>query len=149
LNGLFEGVRHRFESVIAIGAMVLLAITAGCKSSPRRSVAPPLREAAANPAVTAASYDKAMIKAIQVRWLQLLDERGYGGGVKGRMVVEFNQRSDGGVSDISVLESDLPAAFAQLCQAAIRDVAPFAAWPDDLRQQIGKDERVVRFNFAF
>ena|SRR5215831_15168246 len=137
------------QTVIGTAAAAMLVGALGCRSAPTRTVAPPQQEQAARPAVAAANYDKAMIKAIQVRWLQLLDARGYGGGVKGRMVVEFNVRSDGSVSDISIVESDLPPEFAQLCQAAIRDVAPFAAWPDDLRQQIGKDERVVRFTFAF
>jgi TonB family protein len=140
--------------MIGLSAAGIFLVTQGCRSSARgpalhQSQPVPQAEHAQTPAVTAANYDKVMIKAIQVRWLQLLDARGYGGGVKGRMVVEFNIRTDGTVSNINVVESNLPPQFAQLCQAAIRDVAPFAPWPNDLREQIGKDERTVRFNFSF
>jgi hypothetical protein len=120
----------------------------GSTVSDRPTSAPPL-EASAPPASTTATYDKAMIKSIQVRWMQLLDQRGYGGGVKGRMVVQFNLRSDGSVSDITIIENNLPASFAVLCESAIKDVSPFSRWPDPMRREVGKDQRTVRFNFSF
>jgi hypothetical protein len=137
-------------------AVLLVAVTA-CRSKPHvqssivsdRPTSAPAREASAPPASTAATYDKTMIKSIQVRWMQLLDQRGYGGGVKGRMIVQFNLHSDGSVSDVTILENNLPVSFALLCESAIKDVSPFSPWPDSMRREIGKDQRTVRFSFSF
>jgi TonB family protein len=65
------------------------------------------------------------------------------------MILEFHLHANGSVSEVTVVESKIDPILAELCQAAVKDVAPFAPWPDEMRRQIGKDDRIVRFNFNF
>src|SRR5262245_45736803 len=114
---------------LAFAGVLLLAEIPACKAPATKSqpVVPAKNEL--NPSdPELANYDKGMIKAIQVRWMQLLDKRGYGGGVKGHLAIGFNLHSDGSVSDVKVAESDVAPSLAALCERAIKDVSPFAPW---------------------
>ncbi len=139
------------SSALIFFVLALLLAAPSCKAPAAKPPPPvPAKTEPGPPSSTSpGDYDKAMIKAIQVRWLQLLDERGYGGGIKGSMTVEFKVHANGAVSDVAIVQSDLDPFFSALCQAAIRDVTPFPPWPEAMRREIGKDERTVRFSFRF
>jgi outer membrane biosynthesis protein TonB len=94
-------------------------------------------------------YDEALIAAIQKRWYDLLDERDYVRNRTGKVVLEFRLKSDGGIAEMRVLVNEVSDILALICQRAVRDPAPFAPWPNDLRRLVGGDSREVRFTFHY
>ena len=96
-----------------------------------------------------ASYDQAIIEAIQSRWFNLLEERNFANNDSGRVVLTFRLNSDGSVTHLGVAESTVNELLAILCQKAVRDPAPYGAWPSDMRRLVGADFREVRFTFYY
>jgi outer membrane biosynthesis protein TonB len=94
-------------------------------------------------------YDEALIAAIQQRWYDLLDERDYVRNRTGKVVLEFRLKSDGGITEMRVLVNEVSEILALICQRAVKDPAPFAPWPGDLRRLVGGDSREVRFTFHY
>ncbi len=94
-------------------------------------------------------YDRAIIVAIQNRWFDLLDMRGFGHEMSGRVVLDFRLHYDGRVSGMSVAENTVDEMLSLLCQRAVMDPAPYARWPSDMRRMIGADYRDVRFTFYY
>lgn len=95
------------------------------------------------------SYDRVIIDAIQKRWFDLVDERDYARNSKGKVVLSFRLNSDGTVTQVKVLESQVSEILAILCQRAIVDPAPYAPWPSDMRRAVGANHRLVRFTFHY
>jgi hypothetical protein len=94
-------------------------------------------------------YDRAIIVAIQNRWFDLLDMRGFGHEMSGRVVLDFRLHHDGRISALSVAENTVDEMLSLLCQKAVTDPAPYARWPSDMRRMIGADYRDVRFTFYY
>lgn len=95
------------------------------------------------------TYDAAIIAAIQKRWYDLLASRDFAANYSGKVVLEFRLNSDGRVTDMKVSENGVTEILGLLCQRAVQDPAPFAAWPPDLRRLVGKEYRDVRFTFYY
>lgn len=95
------------------------------------------------------AYDEAMIAAVQNRWFTLLQERRYAGGATGRVVVNFRLYDDGSVRIVEAVEATVDALLEALCVRAIRDPAPYAEWPSDMRRMIGSNHREIRFTFYY
>jgi len=94
-------------------------------------------------------YDRELIAAIQSRWYDLLEQKGYAFNNTGRVVIVFRLNYDGRVSDVSVVESTVGDLLADVCQLAITDPAPYAKWSTEMRQFFGANYREVRFTFYY
>jgi hypothetical protein len=94
------------------------------------------------------AYDAAIIRAIQQRWYDILDESTILTR-SGKVVVEFRIHHDGRVTDLRVIDQDVGELLSLFCRRAISDPAPFAPWPSDMRRMVGRDYRDVRFTFYY
>lgn len=94
-------------------------------------------------------YDRAIIVAIQNRWFDLLDMRGFGHEKSGRVVLEFRLHYDGRISRMKVAENTVDEMLSLLCQKAVMDPSPYGQWPSDMRRMIGANYRDVRFTFYY
>jgi hypothetical protein len=95
-----------------------------------------------------ASYDQAIINAIAKRWYDLLDASS-SPTRPGEVVLEFRLHSDGRVTDLKVVETNVGDVLALFCQKAVSDPSPFEKWPPDMRRMISKDYRDIRFAFFY
>ena len=93
-------------------------------------------------------YDAAIIAAVSRRWYDILDSTSTPTR-PGKVVLEFRLHSDGRVSELKVLESDVGDALALYCQKAISDPSPYAPWPSEMRRMIAKDYRLITFTFYY
>ena len=101
-------------------------------------------------ATTFGAYDAALIAVIQQRWYDVLEENENKYAPRpGKAIIDFRLHPDGRVSDVKVVEQDVGDILALYCRKAISDPAPYAAWPRDMRLEIGKDFRDVRFTFFY
>jgi outer membrane biosynthesis protein TonB len=98
---------------------------------------------------TNGAYDAAVIEAIRQRWYTLLDERSYASDTQGRVVLQFQLHSDGRVTDMSVAENSAGEVPGLLCQKAVLDPSPYAAWSNDMRKMLKSDECSVQFTFYY
>lgn len=96
-----------------------------------------------------ASYDAAVIEAIQRRWYQLLDQNSFANNRTGKVVLDFRLHADGSVRDLAVAETTVGEVLALMCRRAVVDPSPYMAWTRDMRRVIGRDSRAVRFTFYF
>ena len=94
------------------------------------------------------AYDDALIAAIQDRWYNLLDQRSYAADNRGKVVLQFRLHYDGRITDVSVAENTAGEVLGLICEKAVLDPAPFAAWPGDMRRLLG-DTRNIQFTFYY
>lgn len=90
-------------------------------------------------------YDARLIAAIQDRWYKIIPT----GRDVGRVVITFNLWEDGNVTDIEVERSTVSSLHSLKCERAVREPAPYDAWPNKMREIIGDDHRFVRFTFHY
>jgi len=95
------------------------------------------------------AYDAMIIAAVQNHWYSLLDERNFGYERSGRVTLSFRLHSDGTVTNVEFRENTVGAGLGLLCQSAVKDPAPYPAWPSDMRRKIGVDYRDVTFTFLY
>ncbi|MSU64093.1 MAG: hypothetical protein EXS31_17150 [Pedosphaera sp.] len=95
------------------------------------------------------AYDAAIIAAIQKRWYDLLEDRNVSRREIGKVILEFHLTVDGRITNMREQESEVAPTLGLVCQRAVQDPAPYAAWPPDLRRIVGKDYREVRFVFHY
>jgi outer membrane biosynthesis protein TonB len=95
------------------------------------------------------AYDEAVISAVQQRWYLLLDDQGTAGSQTGKVTLRFHLNSDGSVSEMKLVDSTVDLTLALICQSAVRDPAPFAPWPAEMRKEIGAKFREVTFAFYY
>ena len=93
------------------------------------------------------AYDHAFISAVQERWYHLLDTASFVQH-SGKVVLEFRLTFDGRITDMRVAENGVGEILCLLCQRAVMDPAPYAAWPKDMRRKMG-NYRDVRFTFYY
>jgi len=96
----------------------------------------------------AEEIDAALVEAISQRWFTLLDERDYASDSRGKVVLQFALHYDGRVSDMNMAENTTGEVLGLICQKAVLDPAPFAAWPSDMRRILG-DVRHIQFTFYY
>lgn len=96
-----------------------------------------------------ANYDAQLIYAVQQRWYALLDEQKFALERTGKVVVRFNLHSDGTISDMTQLQSDVGDLWGFICESAVMTPAPYARWPAAMRRLIGRDVREVTFTFHY
>jgi hypothetical protein len=94
------------------------------------------------------AYDAALVDAIASRWYTLLDERDYASDSRGKVVLQFRLHYDGRVTEMNMTENTAGTVLGLLCQKAVLDPAPFAAWPSDMRRTLG-DTRNIQFTFYY
>jgi len=93
-------------------------------------------------------YDANLIDAVRERWYTLLDQRDYASDSRGKVVLHFRLHYDGRITDMDVAENSAGAVLGLICQKAVLDPAPFAAWPSDMRRTLG-DIRSIQFTFYY
>ena len=96
-------------------------------------------------------YDAAFIAAVEERWYQLIDSYRDKGGVlrQGKAVLEFKLHFNGRITEMKTAERTVEELQSLMCERAVLDPAPFARWPDEMRQTIGADIREVKFTFFY
>jgi len=99
-------------------------------------------------ATTFGAYDEAIIAAVQRRWYDLLEDSKLPTR-PGRVVITFQLHADGRITGLTVDEEDVGDILAVYCRRAISDPAPFAHWPDDMKRQIAKEYREIKFGFYY
>ncbi len=92
-------------------------------------------------------YDAAFADAVQTRWYQLLDARPTPPD-SGRVVLEFQLHPDGSIDDLFVEDNTEGEILSALCQKALLDPTPYAAWPESMQNLFG-DTRRFRMKFQF
>ncbi len=95
------------------------------------------------------AYDAAFIAAVQARWYTLLEQRNVVRNQTGKVVVDFQLSKDGRIMEVNVSKNEVNDTLAWICQRAILDPAPYAAFPSDLRRLLNSDIREVRFTFFY
>jgi len=94
------------------------------------------------------AYDAALVEAISQRWFTLLDQRDYASDSRGKVVLQFSLHYDGRVTEMDMTENNVGEVLGLICQKAVLDPAPFAAWPSDMRRTLG-EVRHIRFTFYY
>jgi hypothetical protein len=94
------------------------------------------------------AYDAAFIEAVRDRWFYLLDQRDYALESRGKVMIQFRLHYDGRITDMSVASTTTTEVLSLLCEKAVLDPAPFAAWPADMRRMLGED-RHIQFTFYY
>lgn len=94
-------------------------------------------------------YDARFIAAVQQCWWALLEEQRYSLDRLGKVVVEFQLTTEGRITDMRVVESDVGEIYTTLCQLAITKPSPYEKWPADVRRMVGQDAREIRFTFYY
>jgi hypothetical protein len=78
-----------------------------------------------------------------------LEDQHWAGGRTGKVMIRFVLHSNGRVTQASIVENSVDFTLALLCERAILDPAPYAAWPLDMKRLIGGDDREVTFTFFY
>lgn len=94
------------------------------------------------------AYDAMLVEAISQRWFSLLDERDYALEGRGKVELRFRLHQDGRITDLDVAENSASEVLGLICLKAVRDPAPFAAWPSEMRRLMG-ESRSIRFTFYY
>ena len=97
---------------------------------------------------TIGAYDWALIAAVQQCWYNILDET-ISPTRPGKVIVEFRLHSDGYVTDVRILETDVGEMQSLFCQRAIEKPAPFARWPEGMQKELGRNNRLLKFTFYY
>ena len=95
-----------------------------------------------------AQYDVAVLQAVAQHWYSLLDASPHA-SANGKVVVEFNIRPDGSVPETRIGENTVDKSLGLTCQKAVLETAPFAPWPEEMRQALTNTYRSARFTFRF
>jgi len=93
------------------------------------------------------AYDLAFIAAVQARWYQILDSHNFAQR-SGKVIIEFRLTYDGRITEMRVAGNEVGDLLGLACQNAIRDPAPYAPWPQDMRSYFG-NQRNVSFTFYY
>lgn len=94
-------------------------------------------------------YDERFIEAVSQRWYDLLDSQQFALDRTGRVVLRFHLNYDGTITEMTVLENTVGELLGHVCENAIHDPAPYAAWPEDMRHLIGANFREITFTFYY
>lgn len=95
------------------------------------------------------SYDGHMIFAIQQRWYRLLDDNHYALERVGKVVVRFVLNSDGTITQLRRVHTEVGETLGFICEGAIIEPAPYEPWPAEMRKAVGSDTRELTFTFFY
>jgi hypothetical protein len=95
------------------------------------------------------AYDLAFIEAVTQRWYDLLDSQQFARDRNGKVMLRFHLNYDGTIADMEVLQNSVGDVLGYVCQKAVTDPAPFAAWPSDMRRMVGENYREITFTFYY
>jgi len=95
------------------------------------------------------NYDAKFIAAVQNCWYERLDEQRYTLDKSGKVVIRFKLWSDGRVTDVETVESNVGEIYTLACHLAITQPAPFERWPAELRRLFRDNFRDVVFTFHY
>ncbi|MBI3414382.1 MAG: hypothetical protein HY043_03530 [Verrucomicrobia bacterium] len=95
------------------------------------------------------AYDAAIVEAVQQRWYDLLKDYRYANDGAGKVVLEFHLNQDGRITEMKTASSDVDEILSLFCQRAVLDPNPYAAWPLEMKREIGASFREVRFTFYY
>ena len=94
-------------------------------------------------------YDARFTQAIQQKWDDLLQAQNFNGECSGHVTLHFYLNDDGTITDITMVEHTVDMLYAYLCQRALTEPAPYAKWPEAMRQEIGGTKREMTFTFYY
>ncbi|MCX6925828.1 MAG: energy transducer TonB [Verrucomicrobia bacterium] len=94
-------------------------------------------------------YYKALMKAVEERWIGLLEQRDYLPQKAGSVVLEFKLHRDGRVTDMKVVDSTVNEVLCLICQKSVVDPCPFARWPNEMQQSIGSEQCTLTLTFKY
>ena len=97
---------------------------------------------------TTGNYDSALIAAVQTCWYNILDET-ISPTRPGQVIVEFRLHSDGYLTDVRILETNVGEMQSLFCQRAIEKPAPFGRWPEAMQRELGRNNRLLKFTFYY
>jgi hypothetical protein len=95
------------------------------------------------------AYDKQIVRAVQSRWYQLIDQNNLNMDGAGKVTVHFQLLNDGSVQGVKTVENTAGEILALFCEKAIVDSGPFEALPQNLRLLVGSEPRDVDFTFYY
>jgi hypothetical protein len=96
-----------------------------------------------------AAYYKALLKAVEERWIGLLEQRDYGHQETGVVVLEFKLHQDGRVTDMKVVDSTVNQVLSLICQKSVLDPCPFAHWSSEMQRSIGAEYCALTLAFKY
>jgi hypothetical protein len=64
------------------------------------------------------------------------------------VVLHFSLHYDGRITEMSVAENTAGEVLQLICQKAVLEPAPYAAWPGDMRRMLG-ETRYIQFTFYY
>ncbi len=108
----------------------------------RRQALVPALDAKATPF---GDYDSRFIAAVTQRWYDLLDSQRFAQDRSGKVTLKFHLNYDGSISDMQVMENTVGELLGYVCQKAITDPSPYAAWPSDMKRMVGANFREIVF----
>lgn len=119
----------------------------------RRALTRDRRELAADAALDSqkapfGSHDVALIRTIQQRWLDRLDDSGIRHR-SGKVVVSFREYCDGHIADLRVKEIPSDAVLTYLCRQTVLETAPHPLWPAAYLRRVGQNYREMQFTFNY
>ena len=94
-------------------------------------------------------YDSAIVHAVQQHWDDLLNDWNFAGARTGKVTLRFHLNSNGRISQMSLVENTVDLSLALICEQAVREPSPYAAWPSDMKRLVGADYREVTFTFIY
>src|SRR6266699_176270 len=97
---------------------------------------------------TIGAYVWFLVAGVQQCWDNILDET-ISPTRPGKVIVEFRLHSDGYVTDVRILETNVGEMQSLFCQRAIEKPAPFARWPDGMQNELGRNNRLLKFTFYY
>jgi outer membrane biosynthesis protein TonB len=95
------------------------------------------------------AYDQRFIEAVTQRWYDLLDSQQFALDRTGKVALRFHLNYDGTVTEMTVLQNTVGVLLGHVCEDAIHDPAPYAAWPEDMRHLVGANYREITFTFYY
>ncbi len=94
------------------------------------------------------AYDRDLIRAVQSRWLALIDHYGIYEQA-GAVTLYFELYDDGSVRNLQRKQNTGGEMAALWCEKAITEAAPFEPLPEKLRLMLGGQPRDVMFTFYY
>jgi hypothetical protein len=141
---------------LLISAFVATVLPTGCASgdggkSAGYSLAAPTGASPYNGPKAFKQYDAAFIDAVTQRWYALLHATTLFPFQHhtGKVVLRFILHSDGRVTGLEVLHSDVGFQLTFACKEAVLASAPFPHFTDDMLKILGEDYRDVTFTFYY
>jgi hypothetical protein len=93
------------------------------------------------------AYDALFVEAVKQCWYRQIEDHG-GVPVTGKVVIQFRLHSDGSLTELSTLSTDVDGTFTWMCEQALRKPQPFEKWPTEMRREMG-ESRVFEFTFYY